>query len=434
MLTERNFLLYSTGRFVSLIGTGIQDIALALFVLDITGSGAMMGLFLIVSMVPRLILVPFAGVVGDALNRKQIMVWMDYGRGVLILGLAFLAWEGMITIPLLLVAQFFASIMSSMFGPATSAMLPDLVDEKDFTRANSVMGSINSLSMIIGPAMGGIIYGLGGILFALLLNGISFLASGASEMFIKYEQKTKKLAGFKMVISDLKEGLYFIKDRRAITIMMSFVLMLNFLIVPMFTVLFPYVMRLVIGFSSRQFGLLQSTFLLGILGGNIVIGAFLASKRSDKLIIPGLMIQVVITVIFVFMIFPGSIAWLGGASWLMFGSLAAVFVGMGFFNAFVNTPFQTTFQRLVPTSFRSRVFSVIEVMSQGIVPIGIGLVGIVLDIIPAYQVALMLVIPAVILSLVFVGKYSKSVFKELNGDSGIVKKEIVGDKETSVEG
>ena len=416
MKGKRNFTLYAAGRFVSLIGTGIQDIALALFVLDLTGSGAMMGLFLIASMVPRLVLVPFAGVFGDAFNRKHIMVWMDYGRGALILFLAFLAFNGMITIPILLVAQLLASVMGAMFGPATSAMLPDLVEEADYTRANSVIGSINSLSLIIGPAAGGIIYGLGGLTFALVFNGISFVGSGFSEMFIKYEGVTKKLKGFKHVITNMKEGIRFILDRRALTILMGFVLVLNFLTNPMFTVVFPYVMRLVIGFSSNQYGLLQSTFLIGILAGNLVIGAFLAKKRAEKLIVPGLLLEMSISMIFVILIFPVSISGLGGASWLMFGILASVFVAMGFFNAYINTPIMTMFQKLIPPDFRSRVFSVLEVMGQGIVPLGIGIVGIMLDIIPAHIVSLILTVPAILLTFIFVFKYSKAVFKELNGE------------------
>ncbi|MBU7044892.1 MAG: MFS transporter, partial [Theionarchaea archaeon] len=91
MIDQRNFWLYAVGRLVSLIGTGVQDIAVPLFILDITRSGTAMGTFMIISMVPRLVLIPLAGVVGDRVNRKLIMVWMDFGRGAVILFLAFLA-------------------------------------------------------------------------------------------------------------------------------------------------------------------------------------------------------------------------------------------------------------------------------------------------------------------------------------------------------
>ena len=154
MKDTKNFLLYVTGRLVSLIGTGVQDVALPLFILDLTGSRAMMGTFMIISMVPRLILYPIAGVFGDRVNRKWIMVWMDFGRGAVILILALLATKNLITIPVLFAAQFLVSIMNALFGPATMAMLPDIVEEEELTRGNSIVGSVNSLSMIIGPALG----------------------------------------------------------------------------------------------------------------------------------------------------------------------------------------------------------------------------------------------------------------------------------------
>ena len=104
---------------------------------------------MIIATAPRLILYPLAGVVGDRFNRKWIMVSMDFGRGVVILLLALLAARNLISIPLLFSAQFAVSIMNALFGPATSAMLPDIVKEKDLTRGNSIMGSISSFSFVV---------------------------------------------------------------------------------------------------------------------------------------------------------------------------------------------------------------------------------------------------------------------------------------------
>nr|WP_049753238.1 MFS transporter [Kosmotoga olearia] len=126
----RNFWLYAMGRLVSLIGSGIQSLALSLYILDITGSGTMMGTFLIMSMLPVIILAPIAGVVGDRFNRKAIMIYMDFARGALIFFLAFLAYRNMLTLPVIYISQFAMAIMDTFFGPATSAMLPDIVPKE----------------------------------------------------------------------------------------------------------------------------------------------------------------------------------------------------------------------------------------------------------------------------------------------------------------
>jgi len=420
MKDKRNFWLYAIGRLVSLTGTGIQDIALPLFILDLTGSGTIMGTFMIITIAPRLILYPIAGVVGDRVNRKLIMVWTDFGRGAVILILALLATRDLITIPLLFGAQFVVSLMNALFGPATMAMLPDIVEENDLTRANSTMGAINSMSYIVGPALGGIIYGLGGIKIAFLINGVSFIASGVSELFIKYHQKTKKLGKIHEVIEDLKEGICFIKVHRGLLVLMIFALVINFLYSPLFAVLLPYVSRIVIKFSSEQFGMLQTSFMAGILIGNIIIGTLLAKSKVEKMLNRGLLAQMGFTFVFVALIFPQIVGRLGYASWTLFFALSLTFVFMGLFNAFVNTPIMVELQKLTPPEFRARVFSVIEVAAQGIVPIGFGIMGILLDLVPAHIIALTVVTISLLVILVFVFKYSKKVtegFENKNANS-----------------
>ena len=416
MKDQRNFWLYAVGRLVSLIGTGVQDIAIPLFILDLTGSGTVMGTFMIITMAPRLILYPVAGVVGDRVNRKLIMVWTDFGRGAVILLLAFLAAQNYITISVLFVAQFVVSLMNALFGPATMAMLPDIVEEEDLTRANSIIGSINSLSMIVGPALGGIIYAVGGIKVAFLINGISFVGSGVSEFFIKYEQKTKKFEKVREVITDLREGLSFVKKHRGILTLLVFALILNFLANPLFAVLVPYVMRVVIQFSAEQFGMLQTSFVTGILIGNIIIGTLLAKSKVEKMLNRGLLFETALIFVFVALIFPQVIEGLGYASWTLFFAIFCTFALMGMFNAFINTPIAVEFQKLVPTEFRARVFSVMEVITQGVVPIGLGIVGFLLDVAPAHVIALTLMVVELFVVLLFIFKYSKEVFKDFNNE------------------
>jgi MFS family permease len=398
------------------MGTGIQDVAVPLFILDVTGSGTAMGTFMIITMAPRLVLVPLAGVLGDRINRKFIMVSMDFGRGILILVLAFLAVNNMVTIPILFAAQFGMSLMNALFGPATMAMLPDLVKEEDLTRANSTIQGINSISLIVGPALGGIIYAFGGIYLAFLANGISFIASGVSELFIQYHQQTKKMGKIKEVVIDLKEGLSFVKTQHGLFILLIFALVLNFLVNPVFAVILPYVLRVEIQFSAEQYGVLQTTFMTGILLGNIILATVLAKAKVKTLFNKGLLLQSVAMLIFAGLIFPQVVAVLGYNSWIMFWVLVFTFVPMGLLNAFVNTPLMVEVQKLTPTEFRARVFSVMEVAAQGVVPIGFGVIGILLDVAPAHIVTLGVMIMEFLVIVLFVMKYSQAVFVDFENN------------------
>lgn len=412
-MKERNFLLYTAGILVSFIGSGVQDVALPLFILDVTGSGKAMGTFMIISTVPRLLLYPVAGVIGDRVNRKWIMVWTDVGRGIVILFLALLASQERLTIPLLFSFQIAVSFMNALFSPATQAMLPDIVRDEELMKATSIVEAVTSFSYLVGPALGGVIYGLWGVEAAFLVNGISFLGSGVSEIFITYPQKTKKLERVQEVVEDLKEGISFIKTHRGLLVLLVLGLVMTLLIGPVLVVLVPYVLRVTLHVSPAQFGVVQTAFMAGLLTGNVVIGSVFAKKKVEKMLTMGLVAHAGVMCVFAVLIAAGSVE-----SANVFARLFCVFMGLGVSTAFVNTPLDVGFQRLTPTEYRARVFSVSGVVIQGMAPLGYGIMGILLDAVPAPVIALCLVLLEAVVISIFILTYAREVTKEFEGQKG----------------
>ncbi|WP_202709328.1 MFS transporter [Sporosalibacterium faouarense] len=380
-LEKQNFGLYAVGRLVSLLGSGIQMIAIPLYILQVTGSGTMMGIFTFLNWLPTLGIAPFAGVLGDRWNRKRIMVSMDFARGALILLLSFLAFTDNMSIMILFVCQVFISLMDAIFSSSTQAMIPELVKEDDLMRANSLIGSINSSSMIAGPVLGGIIFGFGGIRLVFLINGISFALSAVSEMFIKYISTTesKERLSVDNVKRDFKEGFSFIRNNRNLLTLIIFFCSVNFLMNPSFAVIVPFAFKEVIRFSDQVYGILEATFMGGILLGNIVLATLLSKKSSKNLIKLGMFGMVVFNIFFTITLFPNSIAYFGGSSLSLVIIISIEFILMGIFNALLNTPINTSFQKMIPNKLRSRVNSVTMVISQAGVPIGAVIYGILLD-------------------------------------------------------
>ncbi len=381
-----NFWLYILGRFVSLIGTGVQMAAIPLLILDMTGSGTMMGLFAAATSIPRLLIAPFAGVLGDRWNRKKIMVNTDYLRGIIILALAWAAYSGRMSIPLLFVTQIVVALIDSIFSAATSAMLPELVPTDDLTRANSVNSAVVSISMIFGPVLGGVLYGLQGISIVFLVNGVSFLLSGFSEMFIRYLPIPKpniKLSTTTF-FREIKEGFQFITRRKPLLILIIYAVTLNFLVNPIIAVVMPYGMREVIGFSATQFGLMQSLWMVGSLLGNVMIGVFFAKSNVSKLMKRSLVSQMALCLLFSITFFPWVVMALDGPSIMLFTTMGVLFAGSGIFNAMVNVPFFTNMQKMVPNHLRARVFSLLEIMLMMATPFGQFAFGLMTDRFPVH--------------------------------------------------
>ncbi|WP_148883307.1 MFS transporter [Thermococcus aciditolerans] len=401
MMLNRNFWLYAVGRFVSQIGWAVQNVALPLYVLDTTKSGAMMSVFLMAGMIPSLVLSPIAGVVGDRYNRKTIMVWLDIARGALLLGIVL---SGLLSLNALLAVQVLMSIMGTFFGTATSAMFADLVEKEELAKATSTVQSLSIAARIAGPLVGGVIYAFGGITLAILINGLSFLGSGLFEMLIEYKWQTKKLKHLGEVKDDLLEGVAFLKDNKPLKLIMGYALMINFLLTPALTVVLPYVYRVSIGFNSEKFGALQTAFMVGMLLGNGIILAKLGNK-AEKLLFKMLFIEVGLFIVLALLVSPA----------VAFGTstLFSIFIGMnivwGASNALVNVPFFTKMQKLVPSELRGRVFSVFELLAQALVPIGVAIAGIALEYFTPYSLLMASGVAGFAVTLYYFLRHKKAI-------------------------
>ncbi|ADT83717.1 MFS transporter [Thermococcus barophilus] len=375
----KNFWLFAVGRFVSQIGWAVHEVALPLYILDKTKSGSMMSIFVMADIIPSLIFMPFAGVVGDRYNRKALMVGFDLLRGVLLFGVVFLNLLGIYQ---LLILQIVLAIMSTFFGASTSAMFPDLVESDKLEKANSVVSSFTIIARLIGPALGGLIYAIGGIKLAFTINALSFFGSGLFEIFIRYEWKTREIESLDEIIADIREGLSFLRSSRYLMILISFALFMNALGQPFGSVLEPYVYRVVLKLSSQQFGVLQSTLMVGMLLGNILVAARLG-RRAGRFFFRSLFFNGAVMFAFVLLISPLTELSIR----VIFISLLVINLLWGFSSAIINIPLQAKIQRAVPSELRGRVFSALGMLVNISTPLGLMVIGPLLDIYPAWEVA-----------------------------------------------
>jgi len=378
----RNFWLFAVGRFISQLGWAVQDVALPLYVLDQTHSGSMMTAFILAEMIPAMAVMPFAGVIGDRYNRKWLMVGFDLARGVLLFGVLAFNFIGVYR---LLTVQVVMATMGAFFGAATAAMFPDLVEPDELERANSITSSFNIFARLVGPALGGFIYAIGGIALALLVNAASFFGSGLFEMVIRYKWRAKELESLGQVVSDLREGIAFLRSNRYLWTLMGFAIFMIALAQPFGAVLMPYAMREILKFSSYQFGLQESAFMVGALMGNALIAAKFGRKAGEYLF-HALLFDGVMILVFTWLISPAPALSTDSAFLL----LAGVNVLWGAVEAFLNVPINAKIQRAVPSEVRSRVFSAMAVLMHSAGPLGLLAVGPILDRYPAWLVSLCL--------------------------------------------
>ncbi|ASJ09150.1 MFS transporter [Thermococcus siculi] len=384
----RNYWLYTVGRWISQAGWVVQDVAVPLYVLDKTGSGAMMSLFVMAELIPRLVLNPIAGVIGDRYDRKKLMYGLDLARGALLFAVI---GFNLLDLRSLLVVQIAMSVMGTFFSAGISGMFPDLVEKEQLARANSVLQMGGQILRIAGPVLGGLIYALGGISLAILINAASFLGSGLFEVLIEYEWETRGLSSVREVWKDMLEGFRFIKGSRAVTLIISYAIILNTLLNPIFVVLIPYMARVVMGFSAVQFGGIEAAFTVGALAGNLLIAGKLG-ERSEGLVFKAIFAQLILMLSLAFVPGLGSLAYP-----IFLGLLGAI----GFSNVLVNVPLFTKLQKAVPGEVRSRVFAAFETAVMATTPIGMAVAGPLLDVIGIVPLIVGAVLPSIAVTLYY---------------------------------
>ena len=161
------------GEFVSGIGDWLYLIAILVVVYAETNSPVLLGIVGAARILPYVLLSVPAGIVADRFDRRLVLLVTDVARGILMLVLV-AAVTVDAHIGVIIGLSILAACFSTFFNPAIAALVPTLVDESDLGPANSAWATLDNLSFIIGPALAGILLGIGGLQIAFLLNAASF--------------------------------------------------------------------------------------------------------------------------------------------------------------------------------------------------------------------------------------------------------------------
>lgn len=420
---NRNFKFFAFGRLVSLLGSGIHNVAVPLYILRTTGSGLFMGIYAFLQLLPQIFLMPIGGVLGDNFNRKKIMVTMDFLSGITLLILALTINSGQLSLLVLFVCQIFLSSFIAVFDTSTSAMIPELVDKNDLLKANSFLGSIDSFAYIAGPAVGAVIFGVAGIKVVFLIDGISFILSALTEVFIKYKphKESFQKISVKSFKSDIAQGFSFLKKSKGMKYLITFAAIANFFGIAALSVFLPYIFVEGIGFSDNRFGILQASIMAGVLLGNVLLSV--ASHKIGKrmVVIYGLAAEAIIFTVMGVFFYPYIVDFFGGASRILFVILIIFLTGFGISNAFLRTSIQTNMQIMIPNELRARVMATYAFSMQIVAPLGVFVAGAMLEFFEYYNLFMFSAIMIVVATVIFIKKAPAESF-----DPGLnLKKESV---------
>ena len=282
-LFKKDFTLVVIGQIISLFGNSILRFALPLYLLRQTGSAALFGVVTACSFLPMIVLSLLGGVLADRVNKRNIMVVLDFFTAVLIFVFS-ATLEVLPLVPLFIVILMMLYGIQGAYQPAVQASIPLLVPMEQLMSANAVINQVNALANLLGPIIGGILFSTWGLWPILLISGICFMLSAVMEIFIRipHQKKTIETGVLTIVREDLTDSLRFIRTEKPVLFrVMGLLVLFNLFLSAMLIIGLPVLITKTLGMSDRLFGYSQGALAAGGLAGGILAG-LLGNKLDVK--------------------------------------------------------------------------------------------------------------------------------------------------------
>lgn len=383
---NKNLMLLVFGQIVSNLGNYVFKTSVTWYIMSLISSnktGIYIAIFMSCLLVPTLFFGPFSGVIADKYDRKKLIVGTDLIRGSLMLILALLYYFNLMSLTVLFVLTFICAFFETFFNPAVISTVPNLVDKENLSKANSLNSMSWKLSTFVGISISGFLFYYFGIFGVLLINGISFILSGISEMFIEMPKTSNSNTNLDLrkiktqIFADFKEGIVFLKTQKTLLILVGLALCINIVYYPIFEIIFPKTIKFSLDMNAKIYGILQSLIPIGSIIVMFVLSLIKLKGKDSKWIINGVIIEgIIISLLGVPLIFFAN-SYISNTSVVIIYSILTIFLGI--IIGLMNVPLISSFHRLVPDEFRGRFFAIFETASQGSIPIGAFLFGILSD-------------------------------------------------------
>lgn len=287
-LFSRDFTLVVIGQIISLFGNATIRFALPLYLLNLTGSSALYGAVTACAFLPMVLLSPVGGIVADRVNKRNIMVVLDFFTAFLIFSF-YMLMGGQNLILLLTVTLMLLYGIAGAYQPAVSASVPALVSQDNLMAANSVINMISSLAALLGPVLGGILYSTYGLRAVLAVCTACFLFSAIMEIFIRipFVKQEKSGSLWEIVRKDFGESFRFIRyEKPVIGKAVLLACGINLFLSAMINVGMPYliteVFALEAAWANRLYGFAEGALAAGGLAGGICAGIFAKKFSMEK--------------------------------------------------------------------------------------------------------------------------------------------------------
>ncbi len=408
-LFSKDFTLVVIGQIISLFGNAAIRFVLPLYLLNLTGSSALYGTVTACAFIPAILLSPVGGIVADRVNKRNIMVILDFLTAAVIMAFSLLM-DGVRLIPLLTVTLMLLYGIAGAYQPSVQASIPALVSKDRFMAANSIINTISSFASLTGPVLGGIVYSAYGLKPVLWVCVACFILSAIMEIFIKIPFKKQESAGgiLSAARADFAESIRFVRKEKPVIGKALFVICgINLFLSAMIIVALPYLVTEVLNLEASQanrlYGYAEGALAAGGLAGGIGAGIF-----SDKFAVRDSGNLVIACAVCVFPISAVLVLFSSGIVNYIVIIICCFFIMVC--STIFTVQMMSFIQTETPQNLIGKVIAVIFTISMCSQPLGNALYGVLFEICRGYEYAVVLFSGAMSLVIAF---RARNIFRHI---------------------
>ncbi|MPZ88054.1 MAG: MFS transporter [Nitriliruptorales bacterium] len=356
-LRNRNYRLYVAGQTLSANGTWMQRVGQGWLVLELTGSGTLLGVTLALQHLPMLLAGPWGGLFADRLDKRRLLLWTQSISGALALFLGVLTATGLVQFWMVLILAFALGTVNALDHPTRQTFVLEMVGSNQVTNAVTLNSIVNNAAKAVGPAIAGVLISIAGLAASFLINAVSYFAVVVA-LALMSTGDLRPSAAPRRARGQLREGLRYVartSELAAPLLLMTLAGMLAF----EFQVVLPLFARDTFGGGSEIYGLMFSAMGIGaVLGGLIVAGSLRATN----------------TVLLVSALGFGGLVLIAAIAPTLTLALVALF-GIGAASIAFRATANSMLQLRASPEMRGRVMALWGIAMMGTTPIGGPLIG-----------------------------------------------------------
>ncbi len=283
LLQNKQFIMISGAQFVSDLGNWFYTIAISATIYKITGSAFALSLMLLINLVPAAVFSIIGGSISDKTNPKLTMIVSDIIRGFSTLAAISVLYTNNISI--LYVIAFINSIFGALFTTSRYKIITTLVSKEDMTSAFSKLRILYELTVILGSAIGGIVYSFLGFQLVVYINSATFFVAILFLLFVKYSHKKAEARSKSSYLEMQKEGFREILKNKDLS---------NLMVYKLFYTVSGGILNVlpsVLALSIYEFGEIGIGYMFSGIGIGSIVGAYFVGRLKEGAFRPSVLLK-----------------------------------------------------------------------------------------------------------------------------------------------